>query len=63
MAKTNPKISCLVVDDEPLATQILSDYVSKSPDLALEATCGGALQAMEILKSKPIDLKIGRAHV
>ena len=49
-------LNCLVVDDEPLARNLLSDYVKKIPSLNLSGTCEGPLQAMEFLKKNPIDL-------
>jgi DNA-binding LytR/AlgR family response regulator len=49
-------LSCLVVDDEPLARNLLSDYVKKIPSLNLIGTCDGALQAIEFLKKNSVDL-------
>jgi len=49
-------ITCLVVDDEPLARNLLSDYVKKIPSLTLVGTCEGPLQAIEFLKSSSVDL-------
>jgi two-component system, LytTR family, response regulator len=49
-------ISCLIVDDEPLARNLLSDYVRKIPSLELKGTCEGPLQALEFLKTAPVDL-------
>jgi two-component system LytT family response regulator len=49
-------ISCLIVDDEPLARNLLSDYVKKIPSLELKSTCEGPLQALEFLKTTPVDL-------
>ncbi|HCM77876.1 MAG TPA: DNA-binding response regulator [Cytophagales bacterium] len=50
------KINCLVVDDEPLARNLLSDYVKKIPFLTLVATAENALKAMQVLRENPIDL-------
>lgn len=52
----NNPIQCLIVDDEPLAIQVLSNYVSKSPKLQLKASCNSSLEALEILKRERIDL-------
>lgn len=49
-------ISCLIVDDEPLARNLLTDYAKKIPSLNLLGTCEGPLQALEILKVTPVDL-------
>lgn len=50
------KINCLVVDDEPLARNLLSDYVNKVPDLHLEGIAENGIKAMKALREKKIDL-------
>lgn len=50
------KISCLIVDDEPLAIQLLNRYVGQTSFLQCEAKCSSAIEAMEILNSTKIDL-------
>jgi two-component system, LytTR family, response regulator len=50
---SNP-INCLVVDDEPLAISLLSDYVVKSPGLALAGSTTSALEALRMLEKQPI---------
>ncbi len=49
-------ITCLIVDDEPLARSLLTDYVKKVPSLELVDVCSSPLTAMEILKERKIDL-------
>ena len=49
-------LSCIIVEDEPLARNLLTDYVKKIPSLNLVAACSGPMEAMEILKSHSIDL-------
>ncbi|WP_158825835.1 LytR/AlgR family response regulator transcription factor [Mucilaginibacter lacusdianchii] len=49
-------IRCLIVDDEPLARQVLAGYVTRMAELQLEATCSNALEAFEALGSRQIDL-------
>jgi two-component system, LytTR family, response regulator len=49
-------LSCLIVDDEPLARNLLTEYVRKIPWLRLEKACSNPLEAMEILRSAPPDL-------
>jgi two-component system, LytTR family, response regulator len=51
---SNP-VNCLVVDDEPLAISLLSDYVEKSPGLALAGSTTSALEALRMLERQPID--------
>ena len=50
------KIRCLAVDDEPLALEILTEYISKVSYLELVRTFDNALDSMEFLKKNPIDL-------
>ena len=49
-------MNCLVVDDEPVARDILRTYIDDTPQLSLVAECESAIKAMEILKSNPVDL-------
>jgi DNA-binding LytR/AlgR family response regulator len=50
------KLKCLVVDDEPLAQDILVKYVGDCPSLELLKICSDALEAGEFLRSQPVDL-------
>jgi two-component system, LytTR family, response regulator len=49
-------IHCLIVDDEPLALDLLEGYVEKTPSLLLEGRCNSAFQAMEMFEKTKIDL-------
>ncbi len=49
-------IKCLVVDDEPLAGEVLQSYIERVDSLELVAVCDNAVKAFDILKSKPVDL-------
>lgn len=49
-------IRCLLVDDEPLALDLLEGYVTKTPFLELAGRCSSAFQAMEILEEQKVDL-------
>jgi len=51
-------INCIIVDDEPIARDILKTYIEQVPYLTLVANCEDAFEAMEILKTKDIDLII-----
>jgi len=50
------KISCIAVDDEPLAVKKISAYIQKTPFLELVAECRSAFEAMETLNSRDIQL-------
>lgn len=49
-------LKCIAIDDEPLALDIIEDYVSKVDFLELEAKTTSAIDALKIIKSKTIDL-------
>lgn len=49
-------IRTLLVDDEPLALDILESYVAKLPDLELVGRCENAIQANEIIRTGEVDL-------
>lgn len=49
-------ITCLIVEDEPLARNLLTDYVRKVPSLELVDVCSSPLAAIEVLKQKKVDL-------
>ena len=48
--------SCVIVDDEPLARNLMTDYVRKVPSLHLVAACANAMDAMEVLRKQPVDI-------
>jgi DNA-binding LytR/AlgR family response regulator len=52
----NKIISCVVVDDEPLALKLMADYVQKTPFLQLTAQTTDPLQAMELVQKGGVDL-------
>lgn len=49
-------ISCIVIEDEPLAVKVLSDYILQVPFLELKATFKDAIVATEYLRSNHADL-------
>src|SRR3954452_13967265 len=50
------KIKCIVVEDEPLAVKVLSDYISQLPFLELQGTFKDAILATEYLREQSVDL-------
>lgn len=50
------KIKCLLVDDEPLAIQLLKGHLEKLDMFEVTATCNNAIKALEVLRTEPIDL-------
>jgi len=49
-------IRTIIVDDEPLALQVLENYIEKLPEVELVAKCENAIEANEILNREKIDL-------
>lgn len=49
-------IKTLIVDDEPLALQVLESYINQLPDVELVAKCKNAIEANKVLNSKEVDL-------
>ena len=50
------KIKCIIVEDEPLAIKILSDYILQVPFLELQGTFKDAILANNYLRDNNIDL-------
>ena len=50
------KITCIIVEDEPLAAKILSEYISQVPFLELKATFKDAILASDWLRENSIAL-------
>jgi len=50
------KIKCIIIEDEPLAVKILSDYISQVPFLALQAIFKDAILATDYLNDHTTDL-------
>jgi DNA-binding LytR/AlgR family response regulator len=50
------KYNCIIVEDEPLAAEVLQRYISEVPFLELEQTCGNAMDTMDILNKRQVDL-------
>jgi len=49
-------IKCIIVDDEPLAQEVLENYAGRIPQLQLIKKCSNALEAFEVLHNQTIDL-------
>ncbi len=50
------KYNCIIVEDEPLAAEILKDYVQQVPFLNLIGICEDAIYALDILQKEKINL-------
>ncbi|WP_339663219.1 LytTR family DNA-binding domain-containing protein [uncultured Polaribacter sp.] len=49
-------MNCIIIDDEPLALELLEDFISKVPFLKLIASCSNAFEAANVLQEHKIDL-------
>ena len=50
------KIKCVLVDDEPLALDVLESYIKRVDGLELTARCDNAMKAFEVLRNQHVDL-------
>ena len=56
MDKPVKMIRCIIVDDEPLAREVIRRYISRVPFLELVAECENAIRAMAVVQQQAIDL-------
>jgi DNA-binding LytR/AlgR family response regulator len=47
---------CIIVDDEPAAHYVLVNYIGQNPQLELVQQCYNAIEALNYLRSNPVDL-------
>lgn len=50
------KVKCLLVDDEPLAIELLETHLKHFDNFEVVATCSNAVEALSILSNNTIDL-------
>jgi DNA-binding LytR/AlgR family response regulator len=50
------KLRCLLIDDEPPALKVLTKYVSAINGLEIAGQCRNAIEALEILRQKTVDV-------
>jgi DNA-binding LytR/AlgR family response regulator len=50
------RYNCIIIEDEPLAAEILQEYIADIPFLNLKNTYKDALRALEDMRSNEIDL-------
>lgn len=51
-------LKVLIVDDEPIARDILTEYVSKVPDIELAGTCTNAVEVFAFLNKNEVDIML-----
>ena len=50
------KTKCIIVEDEPIAIDVLVSHLKNFPEIEITAKCTNALQAFDVLKNQKIDL-------
>lgn len=50
------KLSCAIIDDEPLAVELMESYIRKTPFLELQGSFGSGVAAFGMLRDRPVDL-------
>lgn len=50
------KTKCLVIDDEPLARELMRNHIEKLENFEIVAECGDAMKALQALRDHPVDL-------
>jgi len=48
--------TCIIIEDEPLAQNVLKKYIEEHPSLTLVSVCNDALETQEVLTRENIDL-------
>ncbi len=49
-------MKCIIIDDEPLARQLLESYISRVEGLTLIRSCENAIEAFSFLQQRQVDL-------
>lgn len=50
------KMHCLIIEDEPIARDILEGFCSKLPNLQVVGSCSNAIEGLEMLQSHQVDI-------
>ncbi len=57
------KLNCVVIDDEPLALELLESYVRQTPFLNLLKSCSSAGELLELINDEHVDLAFMDIHM
>ena len=49
-------LRCIIVEDEPLAAEILAEYIEMTPFLSLTHICPDAIKALDVVHNHPVDV-------
>lgn len=53
---TNKNISCIIVDDEPIAREVIATHLAKIPSVTIMTSCVNAIEAFNYLREHTVDL-------
>lgn len=56
-------MNCILIDDEPLALEILEGYIAKIEGLEIKASFRNALEALSLIQQSPPDLLLVDIHM
>ncbi len=57
------KFKCIIVEDEPLAAEVLQEYIAQVPFLELTHLAPDAISALEVLQAQKIDVLFLDIHL
>lgn len=57
------KVQCLIVDDEPLAIEVLKSHLSKMDSIEIAGSAGDAVEAFDFLNKHKVDLMFLDIHM
>lgn len=63
MIKSEKKYNCIIVEDEPIAMEIMESFVSQSKELNLVGKCSDAVYASSLLNIQKVDLMFLDLHL
>ncbi|MCR9287780.1 LytTR family DNA-binding domain-containing protein [bacterium] len=61
--KNKAKLTCLIIEDEPIAAEVLKDYIQQVSFLDLKGVCKDAIFALDRLKEEKIDVLFLDIHL
>lgn len=63
MKQHSRKYRCLIVEDEPIAAEIVASFIARDEELKLVAICSDAIHAHSVLKNETVDLLFLDLHL
>lgn len=54
---------CVIIEDEPLAAELLADYLKEVPDFELVAHCRDVMSASSVLRNESVDVLFVDIHL